>query len=166
MADTQNEYEIMSKLAFYSIPKVNELILNNDYFYSIICMEYSNIGMNVLQLVNTNRLLEESEVKMKMKEPFKTIEYIRNLDYDHRDVKSDNVLIKVINLEKEESKDVKVILFSTTILRRKQSHLGARLKRTEKTDRSQSNSGATIYPTSHCRTIRHLSCSNLILLRK
>jgi hypothetical protein len=121
MPDTQNEYEIMSNLDFYSIPKVNELILDNDYFYSMICMEYSNIDMNVLQFVNANGPLEESEVKMTMKELFKTLEYIHSLDYAHRDVKPDNVLIKVINSEKEESKDVKVILVDYNIAKKAKS---------------------------------------------
>ena len=49
--DTKNEYEIMKNLDLYSIPKVHDLIIDMDFLYSIICMEYSKIDQNLLQYV-------------------------------------------------------------------------------------------------------------------
>ena len=71
--DTKNEYEILKNLDFYSIPKAENLIIDYDYLYSIICMEYSDIDLNVLQYVQEYGFLEESEVKMAMRELFKAI---------------------------------------------------------------------------------------------
>lgn len=123
MPDTQNEYEILSHLDLYSIPKVKELILDNEYYYSIICMEYSNIDQNVLQYVNEHGSLEEHEVRLAMKELFKALEYIHSLDYAHRDVKPDNVLIKISPSEQEEGKsNVKVILVDYNIAKKAKSY--------------------------------------------
>uniref|UniRef100_A0A7S3NSD3 Protein kinase domain-containing protein n=1 Tax=Euplotes crassus TaxID=5936 RepID=A0A7S3NSD3_EUPCR len=100
--DTQNEYEIMKSLDSHRIPKVYELIIDNDYYYSIICMEYSEIDTNVLQFVNKYGSLAENQTKQAMKELFEALKYIHSLDYAHRDVKPDNVLIKAHEGENEE----------------------------------------------------------------
>lgn len=123
MPDTQNEYEILSNLDLYSIPKVKELILDNDYFYSMICMEYSDIDNNVLQYVSKHGALQEREVKLAMKELFVAIDYIHSLDYAHRDVKPDNVLIKVLPPKTEgEPSEVKIILIDYNIAKKAKSY--------------------------------------------
>ena len=123
MPDTQNEYEIMSNLDYDSIPKVKELILDNDYFYSIICMEYSHIDKNVLQYVNANGRLEEPEARDAMKQLFQALEYIHGLDYAHRDVKPDNVLLQVSSPDKEgEARKVEVILIDYNIAKKAKSY--------------------------------------------
>jgi len=123
MPDTQNEYEIMSNLDYDSIPKVKELILDNDYFYSIICMEYSNIDKNVLQYVNANGKLTESETRQAMKQLFESLEYIHSLDYAHRDVKPDNVLIEVSTPEKEgDQRKVRTALVDYNIAKKAKSY--------------------------------------------
>lgn len=120
--DTKNEYEIMKHLDLYSIPKVHDLIIDNDFYYSIIWMEYSNIDQNLLQYVSDHGSLNEPEVKLAMKELFKTIKYLHSLDYAHRDVKPDNVLIKVEQSEGEDKpKDVKVILVDYNIAKKAKS---------------------------------------------
>jgi len=114
--DTQNEYKIMSNLKSHRMPRVFQLIIDKDYFYSIICMEYSNIDTNVLQYVNQHGNLEESEVKQALKELFEALKYIHSLDYAHRDVKPDNVLIKVEEAKnKEDPKKVEVVLVDYNI---------------------------------------------------
>lgn len=121
--DTQNEYEILKSLDLYSIPKVRDIILDNDYFYSIICMDYSNIDQNILQYVNSKGSLKEVHVKQAMKELLIAIEYLHKLNYAHRDVKPDNVLLKVIPSEKEgEPDDVKVILVDYNIAKKAKSY--------------------------------------------
>ena len=116
IADTQNEYDILSNLDMFSIPKVNELIIDHDYFYSIICMEYSNVDQNVMQYVSTHGNLTEAETKLAMKELFSTLEYIHSLDYAHRDVKPDNVLIKITPPENEgEPRNVRILLVDYNI---------------------------------------------------
>lgn len=121
--DTQNEYEILRNLDLYSIPKVEEIIIDHDYFYSIISMEYSQIDQNVLQYVNSHGSLEEPETKQAMRELLKAIQYIHSLNYAHRDVKPDNVLIKV-DPENEEGKtrDVKIILVDYNIAKKAKSY--------------------------------------------
>ncbi|CAI2371209.1 unnamed protein product [Moneuplotes crassus] len=90
------------KMNSHRIPKVYELIIDNDYYYSIICMEYSEIDTNVLQFVNKYGSLAENQTKQAMKELFEALKYIHSLDYAHRDVKPDNVLIKAHEGENEE----------------------------------------------------------------
>ena len=120
--DTKNEYEIMKNLDLYSIPKVNDLIIDMDFYYSIIWMEYSKIDQNLLQYVNDHGCLNEPEVKLAMKELFKTIKYLHSLDYAHRDVKPDNVLIKVENADGDDKpKDVKIILVDYNIAKKAKS---------------------------------------------
>jgi hypothetical protein len=121
--DTQNEYEIMRNLDFHSIPKVNEIILDHDNYYSIICMEYSDIDKNVLQYVSEHGSLEENEVKQAMKELFIAIEYIHSLDYAHRDVKPDNVLIKLEASENDiHQSKVKIVLVDYNIAKKAKSY--------------------------------------------
>ena len=106
----------MSNLKYHRMPRVFQLIIDKDYFYSIICMEYSNIDTNVLQYVNQHGNLEESEVKQALKELFEALKYIHSLDYAHRDVKPDNVLIKVEEAKnKEDPKKVEVVLVDYNI---------------------------------------------------
>jgi len=116
ISDTQNEYDILTSLDMFSIPKVHELIIDNDYFYSIICMDYSNVDQNVMQYVTTYGSLTEAEAKLAMKELFTTLEYIHSLDYAHRDVKPDNVLIKITPPDNEDGpRDVRILLVDYNI---------------------------------------------------
>jgi calcium-dependent protein kinase len=122
MPDTQNEYNILSNLDFHSIPKVEKIILDNEYFYSIICMVYSNIDHNVLQYIKENGSLDELEVKSAMKELFEALKYIHSLDYAHRDVKPDNVLIKVSAPDSNGHKNVEIALVDYNIAKKAKSH--------------------------------------------
>lgn len=120
--DTQNEYEIMKNLDSHRIPKVFELIIDNDY-YSIICMEYSRIDTNVLQYVSECGSLKETETKQAMKELFEVLKYIHSLDYAHRDVKPDNVLIKTEEAKTEtDSKKVTIVLVDYNIAKKAKSY--------------------------------------------
>jgi serine/threonine protein kinase len=113
----------MRNLDFHSIPKVNELIVDHDDYYSIICMEYSNIDKNVLQYVSENGALEEYEVKQAMKELFTAIQYIHSLDYAHRDVKPDNVLIKLEAPENNTDKrKVTIVMVDYNIAKKAKSY--------------------------------------------
>lgn len=109
------------------------MIIDYDFLYSIIWMEYSQIDLNVLQYVQEHGSLEEKEVKMAMKELLKAIKYIHSIDYAHRDVKPDNVLIKVIPAEEEKEKEVKVILVDYNIAKKAKSY---RSKETEESKES------------------------------
>lgn len=120
MPETENEYQIMSNLDSHRIPRVNELILDHDFYYSIIVMEYSNIDKNVLQYVSDHGSLEETDVKEAMKELFETLKYVHSLDYAHRDVKPDNVLIKVE--ENEGHKKVDIALVDYNIAKKAKSY--------------------------------------------
>jgi serine/threonine-protein kinase CHEK2 len=86
-------------------------------------MEYSCIDHNILQYVSEYDSLDEPEVKTAMKELFKTLKYIHSLDYAHRDVKPDNVLIKVTKYEDENKEsDVKVVLVDYNIAKKAKSY--------------------------------------------
>lgn len=120
--DTQNEYEIMKSLDSDRIPKVSEIIIDTDYYYSIICMEYSQIDTNVLQYVNDHGCLSEQETKQAMKELFEVLKYIHGLDYAHRDVKPDNVLVKIYEPESEgELRKVHLVLVDYNIAKKAKS---------------------------------------------
>lgn len=149
MPDTQNEYEIMSNLDHHSIPKVKELILDNDYFYSIICMEYSNIDKNVLQYVNAHGRLTEAETRQAMRQLFETLEYIHSLDYAHRDVKPDNVLIEVSTPENEgDERKVKTILVDYNIAKKAKSY--------RKTTEDSKDDGSKF----RCNYLTHIASQN------
>lgn len=119
--DTKNEYEILKNLDYYSIPKAEDWIIDYNFLYSIIWMEYSDIDLNVLQYVQEHGCLDEKEVKLAMKELLKAIKYIHSIDYAHRDVKPDNVLIKVTPAEEGKEKEVKIILVDYNIAKKAKS---------------------------------------------
>lgn len=150
--DTKNEYEIMKNLDLYSIPKVHDLIIDMDFLYSIICMEYSKIDQNLLQYVHDHGSLQEPEVKLAMKELFKTIKYLHSLDYAHRDVKPDNVLIKVDQPEGEgKPKDVKIILVDYNIAKK------AKSLRTTKEEESKDTPESLRF---RCNYLTHIASQN------
>ena len=123
MPEAKNEYEILKNLDFSSIPKVEKLILDDEYFYSIICMQYSQVDNNVLQYVQEHGNLNENDVKSAMKELFKALKYIHSLDYAHRDVKPDNVLIEVTPNDDEEGVNkVELILVDYNIAKKAKSY--------------------------------------------
>lgn len=85
-------------------------------------MEYSNIDRNVLQYVNQKGPLDEAHTKLAMKELFKAIDYIHGLDYAHRDVKPDNVLIKITPPENDSDQSkVEIVLVDYNIAKKAKS---------------------------------------------
>lgn len=122
MPDTQNEYNIMKNLDFHSIPKAEQILMDHEYFYSIICMEYSNIDLNVLQYIKENGSLDELEVRSAMKELFLALQYLHTLDYAHRDVKPDNVLLKVSEADDNGVKNVQIGLVDYNIAKKAKSY--------------------------------------------
>jgi serine/threonine protein kinase len=150
--DTKNEYEILKNLDYYSIPKAEDLIIDYNFLYSIICMEYSDIDLNVLQYVQEHGCLDDIKlVKLAMKELFKALKYIHSFDYAHRDVKPDNVLIKVIPEEEGKEKEVKIILVDYNIAKKAKSF------RSKQTEEDKESSESIRF---RCNYLTHIASQN------
>lgn len=157
MPDTQNEYDILSNLDIYSIPKVEKIIFDHDHYYSIIAMKYSQIDQNVLQYVSQNGCLSETDMKAAMRELFVSLKYIHSLDYAHRDVKPDNVLIKVSKADDSDNNKVDIVLVDYNIAKKAKSY---RFTTEEDKDEIAKAEGDQKSSKFRCNYLTHIASQN------
>jgi calcium-dependent protein kinase len=98
------EIEILKNLDHPNIVKIHEFFENS--FYIHIVLDYIPGKELFEQIVSTNMLLTENNIRKIMKQIISTVNYLHNLNIVHRDLKSENILF--------DGKNITIIDFGTS----------------------------------------------------
>lgn len=86
------ERECWSKLRHRNICELYQIVACNDFNYLFMIMEYCHNG-DLLSYIQTNGPLSDNTGRRWMRCLLEAVNYIHKLNYAHRDIKAENVLI-------------------------------------------------------------------------